>query len=341
MHKDNDNPIVSIIIPVFNTQEDLPSCLESITKQTYTDFEIILIDDGSTDNSPQICDEYATKHSNTKVIHQINQGLSKARFTGFQRAIGRYLLFADSDDYIHPKMLEKMVDSLEKTDADLSFCAYSVKRENEERAIYLPYQATLLSGREQIVEEYIKPLIGKQKQGKRIPGFLWLRMMKRSLIKPIYFQPENEYYMEDHVFDLLYADHVKTIAIINEPLYTYCVREGSLSNRYRPGKLHMLQRLFQFYEKYLLDRNITNYQEQLDSYVAFAFFEAVDNAALSGNYRSYRKEICELSEADLDAIRHPNFTSASSSMQKLIVSLYRFHLYLALFIVRRQRLTQR
>ena len=339
--KEKKTPVVSVIIPVFNTQEALSTCLESFGKQTFSDFEIILVDDGSTDNSPQICDVYASKHCNTRVIHQLNQGLSKARFTGFQQAYGRYLLFADSDDYVHPKMLEKMVDPLEKKDADLSFCAYSVRYTNKEKANYLPYQTTLLLGREQIIEEYIKPLIGKQKGEEKIPGFLWLRMMKRSLIEPVYFQPENEYYMEDHIFDLLYADHIKKIAIINEPLYTYCVREGSLSNRYRPGKLQMLQKLYQFYEKYLIDRNITNYQEQLDSFAMFAFFEAVDNAALSGNYRSYRKEISELSKDDMKVDRRVALTSTSSAMQKLTLTLCRLHLFRLLYILRKQRLGQK
>ena len=339
MCKDHDAPTVSVIIPVYNTEAELPACLDSFYKQAGIDYELILVDDGSTDNSPQICDFYAANHSNTKVIHQTNHGLSQARLAGFQQADGEYILFADSDDYVHPHMLQKLADSMTETGAELAYCAYSVKRGNNEKTVYLPYCVALLSGRDQIIEEYIKPLIGRQRE-KSIPGFIWLRMMKKALIESAFFQSENVYFMEDHVFNLLYADRIKKIAIINEPLYTYRIREVSLSNCYRSGKYKMLSRLYRFYEQYLSDREITGCQEQLDSFSLFSFYQAIDNAVLSGNYRKYRKELRKLREENIAEVRGAFHTCQLSWMQALIYKLYQYHFYYLLYIIRRWRFSK-
>lgn len=94
---------LSIVIPVYNTQNTLPRCMKSILGQTFSDYEIILVDDGSTDRSPQLCDEYARKDTRISVIHKINGGLSDARNTGIAESKGEYLTFMDSDDAIAPK----------------------------------------------------------------------------------------------------------------------------------------------------------------------------------------------------------------------------------------------
>ena len=114
MHK------LSIIVPVYNAKKYLKKCIDSILKQTYTDFELILIDDGSTDNSGEICDEYAKANSNIRVIHKENEGLVAARKTGLQNALGEYIGFVDSDDYIDEGMYETLMKPIEKNNADIS-----------------------------------------------------------------------------------------------------------------------------------------------------------------------------------------------------------------------------
>ena len=101
------NPVYSVIVPVYNVKPYLSRCLDSILSQTFSDFELIIVDDGSTDGSGQISDEYALKDSRIQVIHQENGGLSAARNTGLDRARGTYVYFADSDDYLKPELLEK------------------------------------------------------------------------------------------------------------------------------------------------------------------------------------------------------------------------------------------
>lgn len=118
-------PKVSVIVPVYNVENYIRKCLDSIISQTLKDIEIILVDDGSEDNSGKICDEYAEKDSRIIVIHQKNNGLSNARNTGLNIASGEYIGFVDSDDYIKSEMYSEMYQTAEKTDADMVLCNYS------------------------------------------------------------------------------------------------------------------------------------------------------------------------------------------------------------------------
>lgn len=117
-------PKVSVVVPVYNVQQYVGKCLDSILAQTMKDFELLVIDDGATDQSGKICDEYSQKDSRVQVIHQKNQGLGGARNTGIEAAGGEYLLFVDSDDWIEPYTLEKALVAAESTGADISLFAF-------------------------------------------------------------------------------------------------------------------------------------------------------------------------------------------------------------------------
>ena len=116
--------LISVIVPIYKVEKYLHKCIDSILAQTYTNLEIILVDDGSPDNCGKICDEYAAKDSRIKVIHQPNGGLSAARNAGLDIATGDYIGFVDSDDYIAPDMYEKLYNALVKNDADMAICDY-------------------------------------------------------------------------------------------------------------------------------------------------------------------------------------------------------------------------
>ena len=114
--------MISVIVPVYKVEPWLGECVDSILGQTFRDFELILVDDGSPDNCPAICDEYARADSRVRVIHKENGGLSSARNAGLDMARGEYISFVDSDDWIHPEMLETMVSKLRQTDSDMAIC---------------------------------------------------------------------------------------------------------------------------------------------------------------------------------------------------------------------------
>lgn len=116
-----NKPVVSVVIPVYNVKAYLPQCVDSVLRQTYTQLEIILVDDGSADGSGQLCEDYRAADSRVTVIHQENGGLSDARNTGLARAQGEYLYFLDSDDYLEPDALEKLAARLESSGADFVF----------------------------------------------------------------------------------------------------------------------------------------------------------------------------------------------------------------------------
>ena len=123
--------IVSIIVPVYNVERYLDKCIQSILKQTFYDFEVILVDDGSTDNSGKICDKYGKLDSRVKVIHKKNGGLSSARNKGIEVAKGNFIAFIDSDDYIHNQMLEILYKGINQNNSDISICKYKRFKENE------------------------------------------------------------------------------------------------------------------------------------------------------------------------------------------------------------------
>ena len=120
--------LISVIVPVYNTEKYLEKCVMSILNQTYKNLEIILIDDGSTDNSPQICDSLAEKDNRITVIHQPNGGVSSARNTGLDNTHGDYIMFVDSDDYIAPNMIEFLSENI--GDTDIAMCGYNSVDEN-------------------------------------------------------------------------------------------------------------------------------------------------------------------------------------------------------------------
>ena len=120
--KKNLQNLVSVIIPVYNVQQYLPQCLESVCNQTYSRIEIIVVDDGSKDTSGTIADEYAEKDERITVIHKANGGLSSARNEGIDHAKGEYYLFVDSDDYIDPETVERLLGAMLKQDAQLVEC---------------------------------------------------------------------------------------------------------------------------------------------------------------------------------------------------------------------------
>lgn len=125
------NDLISIIVPVYNVEKYLNKCIDSIINQTYKNIEIILVDDGSTDNSGKICDEYLLRDSRIKVIHKNNGGLSSARNEGINISSGEYIGFVDSDDWVEPNMYEEMYKKILYSNADIVDCGYWKEYENK------------------------------------------------------------------------------------------------------------------------------------------------------------------------------------------------------------------
>ena len=209
--------LVSIIIPVYNVQEYLKKCLDSVINQTYKNIEIIIVNDGSTDNSYDICKEYEEKDPRVLIINQKNKGLSNARNTGMNKVSGDYIYFVDSDDWLRTDAVEISINLAKKYNADCVassyFSSYHEEEGKEEEIIITKYSG------EDFADLMTRP--------KGYSCFAWSRLMKTEYIRYLHF-PEN-YTFEDIPVMPNTICKMKTVIYTNQKLYFYRQRKGSLS----------------------------------------------------------------------------------------------------------------
>jgi glycosyltransferase involved in cell wall biosynthesis len=210
---------VSIIVPVYQAEKYIRQCIDSILAQTFTDFELILVDDGSKDNSGKICDEYAAEDKRVSVIHKENGGAASARNSGMDTAKGNYFAFIDGDDYIAPTMLECLYKSICKNDADISACNYRYAFENSgEKDFYTTNKYEVLNGKE----------IFYKRKNERNYGFwtvVWNKLYKAETFKNVRFRSGKNYEDEFWANDIFQMD-IK-IVTVPECLYYYRQHENS------------------------------------------------------------------------------------------------------------------
>lgn len=216
--------LISVIVPIYNVGDYLCACIDSILLQTYQNLEIILVDDGSTDNCPSLCDSYASKDSRIKVIHQVNRGLSAARNEGYKISSGAYIAFVDADDMIYAKYIENLYMLITKSNAQIAVCAYACTQNEAERTVN-EKSYTLTS------EKMLKEWHGKRKA---VETVAWNKLYDREIFKNFKdFQifPEGKTH-EDVYTSHLFVNYAKTIAITMKKLYYYRPRRDSISRTY-------------------------------------------------------------------------------------------------------------
>lgn len=169
------NDLVSIIVPVYNVESYLKECIDSIVNQTYKNIEIILVNDGSTDSSKDICIKYKNKDKRIIFIDKINKGVSQTRNVGLDIARGRYICFIDSDDYIEPYMIEKMLKNIKQSSCDMAICGYTIFFEDgtEKKSDNEKIESIFTS------REILKLIFTTNK----VNGFLWNKMFDRKIIE--------------------------------------------------------------------------------------------------------------------------------------------------------------
>lgn len=220
--------MVSVIVPVYNAEKYLSRCLESILSQTYKDLEIILVDDGSNDSSPRICDEYAVKDCRIKVIHQKNGGISNARNTGLKNATGEYIQLVDHDDVIHPQMVEILLALLNNGDFDFSMC-YGVPIYD----VDLLTEKMLLSPNCSNVDELsrnpcMRDLYIGNRDIENQYHWIWNKLYKRVFIANLFFASTEA---EDVEFNNRVYLRMNKAALIKEQLYFWIQRKESVSHQ--------------------------------------------------------------------------------------------------------------
>ena len=221
-------PLISVIVPVYKVEAYLDRCVQSIVDQTYTNLEIILVDDGSPDNCPAMCDAWAERDSRVKVIHKENGGLSDARNAGMEIAAGALMGFVDSDDYLSPNMYQLLAERMAADGSDISACGVEMVYEDDTPPRMLTCSGSCVMGREEAMEACVAESWLKQP--------VWYKLYKADLIRDILF-PVGKYH-EDVFWTWQAVAQAQKVSVFDTPCYYYVQRSGSIM-----GEGYSLKRL--------------------------------------------------------------------------------------------------
>lgn len=227
------NPKISVIVPVYNVELYLPRCINSILAQTFTDFELLLIDDGSKDKSGEICDEYAKKDNRIRVFHKENGGVSSARNLGIDNARGKWINFVDSDDWVESDLYSNIMHIIEENNIDLVCWNYFIDKDKQSTPIAYIDEDLSIKNNDEIIHLLRKAIYGSYNKYIHMPDynmiFLCNKIYKTDLLKAadIRFN-QTLVRAEDALFNIMYLKQVSHVAITNKCFYHYVMRESSV-----------------------------------------------------------------------------------------------------------------
>ncbi len=288
---------VSIIVPVYNVEQYLRQCLDSVVAQTYTDREIIIVNDGSTDSSFEICKEYTARYPEIILLVQENAGLAAARQTGLDAASGEYIGFVDSDDWLEPDMYEKMMAAAEETGAEIVFCNV-YRNESKKEA---PYLEDGFYDRERMEKEIFPRLLAsfdKDKQENNIRWCNWLRIYKKSLINEHKITFDKRFRRcQDLPFTFECTIHANSYYYLgSEYLYHNRMNYESLSKGYTKNMWGLIKPLVEYLWNVVDNYKTYDFVPQMKLRSALFAFECADNEIKPNNIKSYKEKIATIKE---------------------------------------------
>lgn len=235
-NKNELNELVSVIVPIYNVEKYLKNFLDSLINQSYENLEIILIDDGSTDNSLNICRGYSLKDRRITVLTQPNFGVSSARNSGLNQSNGKYIIFLDPDDRVEKEMINKLYQTAIKLNLDITMCNFWIFNENKKYVHLLAdkYKEGSYISYETAVESIL--------DGSGFQGFVWNKFFKKDVIGDTRFE-ESIFYLEDALFNLSIIKKDISIGVCDETLYHYRQRDDSAVNLFDYKQLTYLKSL--------------------------------------------------------------------------------------------------
>ncbi|MDR0914209.1 MAG: glycosyltransferase [Oscillospiraceae bacterium] len=305
--------MISVIIPVYNVEKYLKRCVDSVLAQTYQDFEIILVDDGSTDNGGKLCDEYAALNDRIRTIHQANGGLSAARNTGIDEANGEYISFIDSDDWIAETFLEVLYNTAVNNNADISTVRYYEIWEDGRKEVFtLSPENKVMPGLEAMELVCDNP--------KYIEHTVCNKLFKKHLFNQLRFKVGIVYEDWRLTYKLLYFSN--TVAVNDEILYFYFQRSGSIRKSEFSEKKVSKYYIYVEREEFFKEHNLTDLIEPtIINRMQAALHVAAGLAASSVVSADVKKKYYRLFKDDMHTNRQLMFKGLSF-LKKLQIAMF-------------------
>lgn len=318
---------ISIIVPIYNVDKYLKQCLESIKNQSYTNFEVIMVNDGSTDNSGKICEEY-TKDSRFILINQKNQGLSEARNTGLKNISGEYILFVDSDDWIESNCLAEGIFEIRRNSSDVIFFPYIKEKELSQEKVKL-FDKEQIFDKENIKKIILRRLFGLLNEEFKFPLKLenlntaWGKFYKKEIIKEEFIDTKL-IGTEDCIFNIYNLINADKISYIEKTYYHYRkTNTGSLTKNYKRNLFCQWNYLYKLMENFISKNKLEiNYKEALNNRIILNIFALALNILQSN--LSLKKQSLELKKLLNEKIYKEAFKDFSFEFLPLTWKIFYF-----------------
>ena len=326
-------PSISVIVPVYQAENFLIGCVDSVRKQTFTDWELLLVDDCSRDGSPALCDRCATEDDRIRVYHKENNGgVSEARNLGLREAKGDYIAFLDADDRYEATCLETLWSSMTETGADSAACAHLNLRPDGTRDTELVLPTGLYDGTG-IREGIVYPLLGDRLTQPVFNGFIWRYLYSAQIIREHQIRFEGAY-LEDELFLMEYFCCARRLVVTDQPLYRYLYNPTSATHKYMADFMQVFNRFMDrkeaLVEKYGINDVCPVWRENTNW---AGLLIAIGNEYAKGNKKPLRlrqntvKELCRIPEME-KAIRTVTPTGLSSNKQMVVRLVKGRHFFL-------------
>lgn len=306
---------VSIIIPAYNAENHINKCIFSVINQSYKNIEIILVNNGSTDNTLNICMQWAKKDSRIKILDQKNKGVSNARNQGIKQAIGEYIVFVDSDDYLQDNSVEILYNHIENKDIDVVYCDYYnvTKKEIiacEEILDYKVYHA-------QDISIVIRNMFG----GGRYYSSIWRGIYKKSIIDEKELRFKQMKYAEDLLYNIEYLINCNNIEIISDKLYCYVQNNDSSLQKLKHNVEEIKKVPYEIYQTLKKYQCEDNYLLEIEKEIELSIRRIFD---INYRYCSFRKNICGLNQfvKDIYQSKHTNNCIINLVLKDKVCYLY-------------------
>lgn len=325
--------LITVIIPVYNAEKYIAECLESLINQTYKNLEIIVINDGSKDNSGTICDQYKEKDSRIQVIHKENGGVSLARNSGLEIAKGKYIAFVDGDDYLDKEYFEKMLKILKEKQVDIVLCGFNRVYDNNIEKV--------TKGKSLIMnkEEFLTDILNVQGGAGIVHSKLW----KKEVIQGTNFD-KNIKIGEDSYFCIQAVKNVNNVYVLDEALYNYRFNNESAVRKYKKDFPDLCLTSMKIAKKYIEKEynNNKNIIKKFNNYIAYHILLIIVNYCFNNENKlnwigqiKCLKEVCKVPEYK-EAIKYSNYDGLSLT-RKITLFTIKYKLYFITMLIRKNK----